>query len=113
VYAKVLSYRLLEQPFKIPHVAAVVLYANEKNGDVTKEMLAKVNGRAQDAIEIGRWREIKLMLRFLACLQPIFEGEGIFPLLNELFDCAADLQTASQEDVRILSHCPARKIILI
>jgi nuclear cap-binding protein subunit 1 len=50
-------------------------------------------------METGRWREAKLMLRFCACLQSIFEGDGIFPLLNELFDHAADLQTASQEDV--------------
>ena len=93
------QFSLAEQPFKIPHISAVVLYANEKNGEVAKEIFTKVSQRAQDAMETGRWREAKLMLRFFACLQSSFEGDGIFPLLNELFDRAADLQTASQDDV--------------
>jgi nuclear cap-binding protein subunit 1 len=98
------QFRLAEQPFKIPHVAAIVQYANDKNAEVAKEIFAKVSRRAQDAMETGRWREAKLMLRFFACLQPIFEGDGIFPLLNKLFDIAADQQTASQEDVGLLCY---------
>jgi nuclear cap-binding protein subunit 1 len=66
-------------------------------------MLAKVGSRAQDAIETGKWREFKLMLRFLACLQSVYDGEGIFPLLGELFDRAADQQTLSQEDVSCIT----------
>lgn len=92
-------FSLAEQPLKIPHIAAVILYANEKKGDVAKEMLARVASRAQDALETGQWRELKLMLRFFACLQSILEGDGVFPLLDELFNRAADQQTASQEDV--------------
>lgn len=30
----------------------------------------------------------------------MLEGEGVFPVLEELFSRAADLQTASSEDVR-------------
>lgn len=41
------------------------------------------------------------MLRFLACLEGIFEGEGMLPLLDELFSRAVELQTASDEDVSL------------
>jgi hypothetical protein len=93
------SSSLVEQPFKIPHIAATILYANDINGDVVKEMLTRVSSRTQEAVDTGSWREVKLLLRFLACLQGIFEGDGVFPLLDELFSRAADQQTASQEDV--------------
>ena len=32
-------------------------------------------------------------------MQDILEGDGVFPILDELFSRAADLQTASSEDV--------------
>jgi nuclear cap-binding protein subunit 1 len=89
----------VEQPFKIPHIAATLLYANDINGDVVKEMLVRISSRSQEAVDTGSWREFKLLLRFLACLQEVFEGDGVFPLLDELFSRAADQQTASQEDV--------------
>jgi hypothetical protein len=54
----------------------------------------------QSALEAGDWREFKLLLRFFACLQGILEGDGVFPVLDQLFDLAADQQAASQEDVR-------------
>jgi nuclear cap-binding protein subunit 1 len=91
--------RLVEQPFKIPHIAATCLYANDLNADVVKEILVRVSSRSQEAVDTGSWREFKLLLRFLACLQGVFEGDGVFPLLDELFSRAADQQTASQEDV--------------
>ena len=91
--------RVCEQPLKIPHISAVILYANDTNGDVVKEILARSSERAQDALEDGDWRQFKLVLRLFACLQGIFEGDGIFPVLDELFDRAADQQTASPEDV--------------
>jgi nuclear cap-binding protein subunit 1 len=92
---------LVEQPFKIPFVAAVILYANETNAEVTKEVLSRVAAYAQKLMEDGTWREFKLLMRFFACLQGLFEGDGVFPVLDELFNRAADQQTASQEDVSI------------
>ena len=55
----------------------------------------------QHYLEAGYWREVKLVLRFLACLQGLFEEDGVFPLLEELFSRAVDLQTSSSEDVSI------------
>ncbi|ODH48126.1 hypothetical protein GX48_05721 [Paracoccidioides brasiliensis] len=87
-----------EQPLKIPFVAATVLTANTMKPELAAEVLKKVGEIAQSHIKAGNWRDVKLVLRFLACLQGLFEGEGIFPLLEELFSRAVDLQTASSED---------------
>ncbi|KAI9793625.1 MAG: hypothetical protein M1833_000711 [Piccolia ochrophora] len=89
---------IVEQPFKIPFAAGVVLVANPQKPEVTQEILTRVGAAAQQHLEAGSWRELKLLLRFLACLQGLFEGEGVFPILDELFARAVDLQTASSED---------------
>lgn len=90
---------VLEQPFKIPFVAAIILVANAQNSALATEVLEKAREAAQNYINIGAWREVKLILRFLGCLQGLFEGDGVFPILEELFARAVDLQTASSEDV--------------
>jgi nuclear cap-binding protein subunit 1 len=92
-------YSVIEQPFKIPFAAAVILVLNAKKPEMTTAVLGQATQMTQSFIAAGEWREVKLMLRFLACLQGIYEGEGIFPLLEELFSRAVDLQTASSEDV--------------
>ena len=86
---------------KIPFVAAIILYANEKNGQITSDVLSLVAERAQAAIKDGAWRSFKLLLRLVACLQDVLEGEGVFPILEDLFGQAVDLQTASSDDVRL------------
>jgi nuclear cap-binding protein subunit 1 len=50
-------------------------------------------------LERGSWREVKLLLRFLGCLQDLYDGDGVFAILDELFLRAVDLQVASPEDV--------------
>ncbi|KAL1845982.1 Nuclear cap-binding protein subunit 1 [Paecilomyces lecythidis] len=89
---------ILEQPFKIPFVAAIILVANSKNSALATEVLEKAREAAQNYINIGAWREVKLVLRFLGCLQGLYEGDGVFPVLEELFARAVDLQTTSSED---------------
>lgn len=66
---------------------------------MVQQLLEREAKAAQDYLEAGHWREVKLVLRFLACLQGLLEEDGIFPLLEELFSRAVDLQTASSEDV--------------
>src|SRR5438034_5982507 len=90
---------VVEQPFKIPFVAAVVLVINTQKPELATQVLKKAGDVAQSYIDAGEWREVKLLLRFLACMQGLFEGEGIFPILEDLFSRAVDLQTASSEDV--------------
>jgi nuclear cap-binding protein subunit 1 len=74
------------------------LTANDLNPEVTKFVLALFTTHIQTKLDEGSWREVKLLLRFFACLQSLFEGDGVFPVLDELFNRAADQQTASQED---------------
>ena len=93
---------VVEQPFKIPFVAAIVIVINPQNPEVAQELLARAAKAMQEHLETGHWREVKLVLRLLACLQGLLEEDGVFPLLEELFSRAVDLQTASSEDVSIL-----------
>lgn len=90
---------VVEQPLKTPFVAAVVLVMNTLKPDITVEVLRRVTATTEENIKDGKWREVKLNLKFLACLQSCLEGDGLFPVLEELFARAVDLQTASSDDV--------------
>ncbi|KAF1985986.1 cap binding protein [Aulographum hederae CBS 113979] len=87
-----------EQPFKIPFVAALVLHANDANPEVAAEILKRAGKKAQSLLDQGDLRGFKLVLRLLALLQGVFEGDGIFGLLDDLFNRAVDLQAASSND---------------
>ncbi|KAM5375366.1 hypothetical protein ACJZ2D_006066 [Fusarium nematophilum] len=89
---------LLEQPLKTPFVAAVVLIINTLKPEFVDDILGRLSQTTEEKIAKGEWRDVKLFLKFLACLQPLLEGDGVFPLLEELFSRAADLQTASSDD---------------
>lgn len=90
-----------EQPIKIPFAAAVVLALNRLKPDLTEEVLKKAGQTTQGHLERGSWREVKLLLRFLGCLQDLYDGDGVFAILDELFLRAVDLQVASPEDVSL------------
>jgi len=77
----------------------VVLDLNRVKPELTEEVLKRAAQTTQNQFERGAWREVKLLLRFLGCLQSLYEGDGIFPILEELFSRAVDLQVASPEDV--------------
>jgi nuclear cap-binding protein subunit 1 len=94
-----ISCSLVEQPFKIPFVASVALYGNEVKPEIPIEAMKRVGNRAQEALNAGDWKEFKLLLRFFACLQPLYEGDGVFTLLGQLFDTVVDLQSANENDV--------------
>lgn len=101
---------VLEQPFKIPFVAAVVLYANAERSEMADDVVKRTAQQLNDALEAGQLRECKLLLRFMCCLSPLFEEDGVMPILDELFNRAADLQTASSEDAVGIELC---KIIML
>jgi nuclear cap-binding protein subunit 1 len=91
----------VEQPLKIPFVAAIILVANPQKPAISKEILTRAVDAMNLYLKAGAWREVKLVLRLLACLQGLLEGEGVFPILEKLFDRAGDLQSASSEDVSL------------
>ena len=80
-------------------MAAIVLAANPKKPEVAEEILSRAGKAMQEHLRAGAWREVKLVLRFFACLQGLLDGDGVFPILEDLFSRAVDLQTASSEDV--------------
>jgi len=94
---------MIEQPFKMPYIAAVVLDANKHKSEVAAEILKRAADFCQGHVEAGNWRQVKLILRFLACLSGLFDDDGVFPILDELFNRTIDLQTASAEDVSFAS----------
>lgn len=102
---------VVEQPLKIPFVAAIVLTINPQKPEVAQDLLTLAAKVIQEHLEGGRWREVKLVLRLLACLQGLLDEDGVFPLLEELFSRAVDLQTASSEDVSILLVVLQSKLI--
>ncbi|KAI5461285.1 MIF4G like-domain-containing protein [Mariannaea sp. PMI_226] len=89
---------LLEQPLKTPFVAAVIIIINTMKPELVDQVLARLTQATESKIAKGEWRDVKLYLKFLACLQTLLEGDGLFPVLEELFSRAADLQTASSDD---------------
>lgn len=71
----------------------------ESTSGVVNNLLAKVAAKIEDKVKVGEWRAVKLYLKLLACLQNCLDGEGVYPILDSLFDRAVELQTASSEDV--------------
>ncbi|OAA54218.1 cap binding protein [Cordyceps fumosorosea ARSEF 2679] len=98
LYVNLVLQMVIEQPLKTPFVAAVVLVANALKPEAMEIVLERVAKDLEGAIASGQWTEVKLYLKFMACLQSNLEGDGVFPLLEELFNRAADLQTASSDD---------------
>ncbi|WPH02048.1 cap binding protein [Acrodontium crateriforme] len=88
----------IEQPLKIPFVAAVVLYANAEKSQTAQDVINRAVQQLHEFLQAGKWREVKLVLRLLACLSPLYEEDGIVPILDDLFGRAVDLQTASTDD---------------
>ena len=91
--------RVLEQPLKVPYIAGVILNLNITNPEIVEALLPKYGERAQQAVNTGEWRSLKLLLRFFASAHSLFEGTELFQLLDELFGRAVDLQAASPDDV--------------
>lgn len=92
----------MEQPCKVLFVAAAVQAVNKKRPELAEEVLAKLGVLVNRSIRAGKWREVKLGLRLLACLQGIYSDDGVVPVLEELFQRTIDLQTAEPEEVSLL-----------
>jgi nuclear cap-binding protein subunit 1 len=94
---------VVEQPFKIPFVAAVVLVVNTMKSEIVADILARAAARINKAITDGEWRPVKLYLKFLGSLQGLLDGEGVFPVLQDLLTKAVELQTENNEEVSSLA----------
>lgn len=75
--------------------------------------MKRVGDRAQEALNAGEWKEFKLLLRFFACLQSLFQDDGVFTFLGQLFDTVVDLQSANENDVSHLGDMAGLYINII
>lgn len=108
-FAALTEFSIVEQPFKIPFAAAVIFYGNQAKIEIASEAIKLVADRLQETFNAGQWKEFKLFLRFLACLQPLFEDDGILAFLGVLFDTVVDLQSANENDVgQLRTSCNSR-----
>jgi nuclear cap-binding protein subunit 1 len=90
---------VVEQPFKIPFVAAVVLVVNTLKSEMVAEVLQRTTARVNEAIAKGEWREVKLLMKFLGGLQGVLAGEGLWLALQDVLTKAVELQTNNDEEV--------------
>ena len=74
---------------------------NLERPELAQVIIETVGSSVQKHMQAGAWRQVKLGLRMLSCLQGILEADGVFPILEELFSRAVDLQTTSSEDVSL------------
>lgn len=104
---------VLEQPLKIPFVSAAVLLLNGLNRgeEAVAELLKRAAAETEKRVLVGEWRGVKCLLKFIGGLQGLLAGEGVWPVLEDLFTRAVDLQTASSDDVSFLERC-RRELLL-
>ncbi|KUJ20138.1 uncharacterized protein LY89DRAFT_472300 [Mollisia scopiformis] len=89
---------VIEQPFKIPFVAAVVVVVNTLKSEMVEEVLKRTGIKVNEAIARGEWREVKLLMKFLGGLQGLLEADGVWAVLEEFLTKAVDLQTDNNEE---------------
>ncbi|PUU73652.1 MIF4G like-domain-containing protein [Tuber borchii] len=87
---------VVEQPFKIPFLAAAVLVINSQNAEAGKLILDEFGKAAQAYLTEGFLTSAKLVLRFLAGLQGMVEGHGLYTVLDGIVDQAAGYLTAGE-----------------
>lgn len=90
---------VVEQPFKTPFVAAVVLVVNTMRSEMAMEVLNRAAARTNKKIQEGEWREVKLLMKFLGGLQGLLEDDGVWIVLQDLLTKAVELQTDNNEEV--------------
>ncbi|KAL7273215.1 Nuclear cap-binding protein subunit 1 [Rhizina undulata] len=92
---------VIEQPFKVPFAATIVLVANSENAEVGKLVVEEFSKAAQRALSEGAFTPLKLILRAFACLQGMLEGRGVFPWLETLVEKAASLNGPGDEGLSL------------
>lgn len=89
--------RIIEQPFKIPFVAAVTLVAAAILPEAGADILEDTHKSLQTYLDEGNFINLKLAIRFLGCCQGMYTEDGVFKLLSELLSKAEALKHAGNE----------------
>ncbi|KAF8472506.1 MIF4G like-domain-containing protein [Kalaharituber pfeilii] len=92
---------IIEQPFKIPFVAVVILVSNSGLPEAAEEILKDTYQSAQRYLDEGNFTSLKLVLRFLGCCQGLHTDDGVFKFLFELLIKAEALKLAGNENIAV------------
>lgn len=66
----------------------MVLVANSQNAEAGKLIVEEAGKAVQQCLNEGTFTRVKLLLRFLGCVQGMLEGSGVYPLLTSIVDKA-------------------------
>lgn len=101
---------VLEQPQKIGPLSNLILICNSKNFVVAKYTIEYFHSQAQWMLDnlkewdtvgprdsAGVWNNLKSMLKFLATLAPIIEGEGVVAIFRQFLSLAIELNLKDPE----------------
>ncbi|ANB16018.1 Sto1p [Sugiyamaella lignohabitans] len=81
-----------EQPHKIPLLSGAVQIANAESEILGQVVIELAQSEIQKALNGGELNKVKLLIRFIASLAPIIEGDGVTEILSALLSIACDLQ---------------------
>ncbi|ODV90302.1 hypothetical protein CANCADRAFT_2032 [Tortispora caseinolytica NRRL Y-17796] len=74
-----------EQSFKIPLVATTIMSAAAIEPKVGQAILEELNQSIKDALQGSLWNDLKLYLRFAACLQPgLLDSDSLLSFVDKL-----------------------------
>ena len=79
-----IEFSVLELPPKILYFASLLVVVNARKSTVGKDMTEFVVGKVQERLEAGDLVSGKLLLRFLAGLARIVEGNGVLAVIGEI-----------------------------
>lgn len=88
---------IIEQPHKIPLLAGSIQIANVKSDIFGLVVVQMVHSKIQQFVKTGDYPKLKNFIRFLVCLAPMIEGEGVATLLEQLANKATELQNSEPE----------------
>lgn len=66
----------------------MALVANSQKPEAGKLIIEEAGRAIQQFLVEGAFTRVKLLLRFIGCVQGMLEGEGVYPLLHSIVDKA-------------------------
>ncbi|KAI5803149.1 MIF4G like-domain-containing protein [Geopyxis carbonaria] len=88
---------VIEQPFKIPFVATVIRVANLEKEEVAKVVVEHMGAALQKFLQLGLFTQVKLLMRFFACLGNVIGDDGVRPLLEQIIEKLPDYNKEGDE----------------
>ena len=88
-------------------MAAIVRVANAENPDTGRAVVDHMMTALQSYLQNGAFKNLKLVLRFFACLGDVMGDHGVAPVLDRLIDGLPAYHNEGNE-VRLVPSSPVR-----